>query len=190
MPAPGSVAILWFSFAHPSGDLMALRYRRGETHIEALGMKALGGSDPVQRDAIFRIASMTKPVTAAAAMILVEDWFDPGSVIATGGEDSAGNSQQPVNRVRLRWPAAPHDEGAPRHPPPARRRDRPIGAITKAVLMIVLRFLDAVSQGIGICWIIVVLKAAIVRSVYCSPVSRLRPECLHFVSRFVRPEQE
>jgi len=28
--------------------------------------------------------------------------------------------------------------------------------------MIVLRFLDAVSQGIGICWIIAVLKAAIV----------------------------
>jgi len=28
--------------------------------------------------------------------------------------------------------------------------------------MIVLRFVDAVSQGIGICWIIAVLKAAIV----------------------------
>ena len=28
--------------------------------------------------------------------------------------------------------------------------------------MIVLRFLDAVSQGIGICWITAVLKAAIV----------------------------
>jgi hypothetical protein len=61
-----------------------------------------------------------------------------------------------------RWPAAPHDEGVPRQPPPARRRDRWIGAITKAVPMIVLRFLDAVSQGIGICWIIAVLKAATV----------------------------
>src|SRR5258708_287347 len=53
--------------------LVTLVRRRGETHIEALGMKALGGSDPVQRDTIFRIASMTKPVTAAAAMILVEE---------------------------------------------------------------------------------------------------------------------
>src|SRR5260370_4918122 len=52
--------------------LVTLVSRRGETHIEALGMKALGGSDPVQRDTIFRIASMTKPVTAAAPMILVE----------------------------------------------------------------------------------------------------------------------
>src|SRR5271169_3249447 len=53
--------------------LVALISRRGETHVETLGTKALGGTDPVQRDAIFRIASMTKPVTAAAAMILVEE---------------------------------------------------------------------------------------------------------------------
>jgi CubicO group peptidase (beta-lactamase class C family) len=53
--------------------LVALVSRRGETHVEALGMKTLGGSDPVQRDTIFRIASMTKPITAAAAMILVEE---------------------------------------------------------------------------------------------------------------------
>ena len=38
----------------------------------ALGAKAIGG-DLVRRDTIFRIASMTKAVTAAAAMILVEE---------------------------------------------------------------------------------------------------------------------
>ena len=53
--------------------LVTLVSRRGETHVEALGMKTLGGGDPVQRDTIFRIASMTKPITAAAAMILVEE---------------------------------------------------------------------------------------------------------------------
>jgi CubicO group peptidase (beta-lactamase class C family) len=53
--------------------LVALVSRRGETHVEALGTKRLGGSDPVRRDTIFRIASMTKPITAAAAMILVEE---------------------------------------------------------------------------------------------------------------------
>jgi CubicO group peptidase (beta-lactamase class C family) len=36
-------------------------------------MTAAGGRDPMRRDTIFRIASMTKPVTAAAAMILVEE---------------------------------------------------------------------------------------------------------------------
>jgi len=28
-------------------------------------MKAVGGSDPMRRDTVFRIASMTKPITAA-----------------------------------------------------------------------------------------------------------------------------
>jgi CubicO group peptidase (beta-lactamase class C family) len=53
--------------------LVALVSRHGETHVEALGTKALGGSDPVRRDTIFRIASMTKPIAAAAAMILAEE---------------------------------------------------------------------------------------------------------------------
>lgn len=44
---------------------------RGEVHVDAIGTKALGGSDPIGRDTIFRISSMTKPITAAATMILV-----------------------------------------------------------------------------------------------------------------------
>ena len=52
---------------------MTLVSRRGETHVDAIGMKAFGGSEPMRRDTIFRIASMTKPITAAAAMILVEE---------------------------------------------------------------------------------------------------------------------
>lgn len=53
--------------------LVTLVSRRGETHVEALGTTAFGGETAVQRDTIFRIASMTKPVAAAAAMILVEE---------------------------------------------------------------------------------------------------------------------
>ena len=47
----------------PSG-LVSLVERRGELHVDTIG---------VEPDAIFRIASMTKPVAAAAAMILVEE---------------------------------------------------------------------------------------------------------------------
>ncbi len=47
--------------------------RRDETHVDAIGMKAFGGKDPMRRDTIFRIASLTKPVTAAAAMLLIEE---------------------------------------------------------------------------------------------------------------------
>jgi CubicO group peptidase (beta-lactamase class C family) len=51
----------------------ALVSRHGEVHVEAIGAKSAGGGDPVRRDTIFRIASMTKPIIAAAAMILVEE---------------------------------------------------------------------------------------------------------------------
>jgi len=36
-------------------------------HVEALGALSIGG-EPMRRDALFRIASMTKPVTAAATL--------------------------------------------------------------------------------------------------------------------------
>jgi CubicO group peptidase (beta-lactamase class C family) len=52
--------------------LVALVSRHGEMHVEAIGRMAAGGK-PMQRDSIFRIASMTKPVGAVAAMILVEE---------------------------------------------------------------------------------------------------------------------
>ena len=44
--------------------IVALVSRRGEVHVDCIGYP---------RDTIFRMASMTKPVAAAAAMILVED---------------------------------------------------------------------------------------------------------------------
>ncbi|MBA2686019.1 MAG: beta-lactamase family protein [Gemmatimonadaceae bacterium] len=47
--------------------------RRGDVHVDAVGSLALGGAAPMARDSIFRISSMTKPVTAVAAMILVEE---------------------------------------------------------------------------------------------------------------------
>jgi CubicO group peptidase (beta-lactamase class C family) len=41
-------------------------------HVDAIGTKAVGG-DPMRRDTIFRISSLTKPIAATAAMILVEE---------------------------------------------------------------------------------------------------------------------
>src|SRR5215470_11011040 len=59
-----------------SGDipgLVTLVSRRGQVDVNAIGVKKLGENNLVQRDTIFRIASMTKPITAAATMILVEE---------------------------------------------------------------------------------------------------------------------
>jgi CubicO group peptidase (beta-lactamase class C family) len=53
--------------------IVTLVSRRGEVHVNAIGMKAVGDSDPMRRDTIFRISSMTKPITAVATMILVEE---------------------------------------------------------------------------------------------------------------------
>ena len=42
-------------------------------HVDAIGMQAVGGSDAMRRDTVFRINLVTKPITAAAAIILVEE---------------------------------------------------------------------------------------------------------------------
>jgi CubicO group peptidase (beta-lactamase class C family) len=58
--------------------LVALVSHRDDVHVEALGAMSFPGEScmspvPMKRDAIFRIASITKVVTAAAAMILVAE---------------------------------------------------------------------------------------------------------------------
>ncbi|HEY2416960.1 MAG TPA: serine hydrolase domain-containing protein [Steroidobacteraceae bacterium] len=53
--------------------LVLLLSRYGAVHTEVLGCAARENRAPMQRDTLFRIASMTKPVTAVAAMILIEE---------------------------------------------------------------------------------------------------------------------
>jgi len=53
--------------------LVALVARGADVHTEVLGSAALGDRAPPRRDAIFRIASLTKPIAAAGAMALVDD---------------------------------------------------------------------------------------------------------------------
>ena len=53
--------------------LVALVASGDDVHVEAIGHKAFGDSEPIGRDAIFRIASISKPVAGVAAMLLVED---------------------------------------------------------------------------------------------------------------------
>ncbi|MDQ3327249.1 MAG: beta-lactamase family protein, partial [Chloroflexota bacterium] len=53
--------------------LVTLISRRGAIHADAIGMQATDSDVPMRRDTIFRIASMTKPISAVAAMILVEE---------------------------------------------------------------------------------------------------------------------
>lgn len=53
--------------------LVTLVSRRGEVHVDAIGSLSISDSTPMRRDTIFRVSSMSKPITAAATMILVEE---------------------------------------------------------------------------------------------------------------------
>jgi CubicO group peptidase (beta-lactamase class C family) len=53
--------------------LVALVARGDDVHVDAFGVQDLSGGKPMVRDSLFRIASITKPITAAVAMMLVED---------------------------------------------------------------------------------------------------------------------
>ncbi|MDO8902533.1 MAG: serine hydrolase domain-containing protein [Phenylobacterium sp.] len=60
-----------------SGDLsgfVTLVWRKGEVvQVDTIGRRDIGGDKPMTRDTIFRIASMTKPITSVAALMLLEE---------------------------------------------------------------------------------------------------------------------
>jgi CubicO group peptidase (beta-lactamase class C family) len=58
------------------GDIPGLAWivaRDGEVHAGWAGVQDHAGSTPIERSSIFRIASMTKPIAAVAALTLVEE---------------------------------------------------------------------------------------------------------------------
>jgi CubicO group peptidase (beta-lactamase class C family) len=53
--------------------LVALVAEDDDVHVDSIGALAFDRAEPMGRDTVFRIASLTKPVVAAAAMKLVDD---------------------------------------------------------------------------------------------------------------------
>ncbi|MHB8417445.1 MAG: serine hydrolase domain-containing protein [Myxococcales bacterium] len=53
--------------------LVCLVQRGDDLQVEVMGKKAAGAAEPMRRDTLFRITSMTKPITVAAALILVDE---------------------------------------------------------------------------------------------------------------------
>ena len=97
--------------------LVSVVSRRGEADIDAIGMTALGGSQPARPDTIFRISSMTKPITARRDA-------DP----PRGVRPAPRRARRPAP-ARARRPSgrAPHRRAGGRHRagPPADHRARP-----------------------------------------------------------------
>ncbi len=90
-----------------SGELAGaatLAWRDGEARVVCVGWRDVEAHLPVERDTIFRIASMTKPITSVAALMLV----DEGRIALT---DSIARHAPEFSRMRaLRSPNGPLDE--------------------------------------------------------------------------------
>src|SRR5215218_4884128 len=55
------------------GVVTLVATRRGVTHLEAIGNADPDGRRPMQTDSLFWIASMTKPITGTAILMLQEE---------------------------------------------------------------------------------------------------------------------
>ncbi|MEJ8821653.1 serine hydrolase domain-containing protein [Variovorax humicola] len=52
--------------------IVTLIARGDDIHVDTIGTMTTGGAEPMRRDAIFRIASISKPIAGAATMMLVD----------------------------------------------------------------------------------------------------------------------
>ena len=86
---------------------VALVARGGQAEVAAAGFADIDGTSAMARDSIFRIASITKPIIAAATMMLVED----GQIAL---EDPVGRwLPELASPVVVRTPASPADDVVP-----------------------------------------------------------------------------
>src|SRR6267143_1263046 len=105
-------------------DAMATRVAKGElpgmvtvvargedVHVDTIGTLAFGSSEPMRRDTIFRITSMTKPILGLATMLLVDD----GAIDLDEPVDRL--LPELANRKVLRRIDGPLDETVPAHRP-------------------------------------------------------------------------
>ncbi|MFI5080264.1 MAG: serine hydrolase domain-containing protein, partial [Streptosporangiales bacterium] len=81
--------------------------RGDRVEVEAAGSADVDGTCPMARDSIFRVASITKPIIAAAVMMLVED----GRIAL---EDPVGQwLPELASPAVVRTPAGPVDDVVP-----------------------------------------------------------------------------
>jgi len=86
---------------------VALVARGDRVEVQAAGSADVAGTFPMARDSIFRVASITKPIAAAAVMMLVED----GRIAL---EDPVGKwLPELASPVVVRTPASPVDDVVP-----------------------------------------------------------------------------
>jgi len=90
-----------------AAGVVTLVARRGRiVHHEAVGLADIENKLPMQKDTIFGIASMTKPITAAAVMVLEDEGKlsidDPVSKYIPAFKDAALKDGRPKREVTIR----------------------------------------------------------------------------------------
>jgi CubicO group peptidase (beta-lactamase class C family) len=68
-----ATAIKTYVDAGELAGAVALAWRDGKAHAASVGWRNVDAGLPIERDTIFRIASMSKPVTSTAALMLFEE---------------------------------------------------------------------------------------------------------------------
>ncbi len=112
-----------------SGAVTLVGRKGGVVYHEAVGLRDLAAKAPMARDSLFRIASMTKPITAVALMILVDEGkLSPDDDVATHLPEFAGQmmvGEKAEGTLALKRPARPvkvrdlltHTGGLANYPP-------------------------------------------------------------------------
>jgi CubicO group peptidase (beta-lactamase class C family) len=99
-------AMLAFVENHQMSGAVTLVAKDGQVaHLEAVGLADVAGNRPMQNDTLFCIASMTKPVTATALMILADEGLlsltDPVARYIPSFENVKLKGQPPARPITL-----------------------------------------------------------------------------------------
>lgn len=139
-----------------SGIVTFIGDKDGVIDVEVLGLADIENNTPMRRDTIFRIASMTKPITALAIMQLVEEGKvrvdDPvekylpefkGQRLLASREGDTLTLKKPVRPVAVK-DLLTHTSGLPEYPPGLadvyQKRDRTLSETTIAISQAPLAF--------------------------------------------------
>jgi CubicO group peptidase (beta-lactamase class C family) len=136
-----------------AGAVAVVGRKEGIVSFDTVGYRDLAAKDPMHKDTLFRIASMTKPVTAIGVMMLVDEGkLSVEDDVARHLPEFAGQMLADAKTKELRKPARPvkvrdlltHTAGLANYPKEMAdvyaKRDRTLAETTAAVAKLPLQF--------------------------------------------------
>jgi CubicO group peptidase (beta-lactamase class C family) len=126
-----------------AGAVTLVAHRGKVVSLEAVGLADIDARRPMTKDTLFWIASMTKPITGTAVMILRDEGKlaidDPVEKFLPEFKDIRLGDGKPARSVTIR-DLLTHTSGVANPPADASLRDASLGEITKAIAAQPLQF--------------------------------------------------